>query len=111
MSCASCALRIEQKLRKLPGVIETAVNFATENTIVEYDDQETGREALEETVKSLGFEVIPTPAQERFTENQVKLQISGMTCAACATKIERKLNKSAGVAKTAVNLGAEQANV
>lgn len=37
--------------------------------------------------------------------------INGMTCAACASKIERKLNKMEGVHEAVVNLVTEKASV
>jgi Cu+-exporting ATPase len=40
----------------------------------------------------------------------VDLDISGMTCASCATRIERKLNKIPGVEAT-VNFATEKARV
>ena len=40
----------------------------------------------------------------------VELQISGMTCAACANRIERKLNKLDGVVAS-VNYATEKAKV
>jgi Cu+-exporting ATPase len=42
--------------------------------------------------------------------SQVELHISGMTCASCANRIERKLNKMDGVSAT-VNYATEQAKV
>lgn len=39
------------------------------------------------------------------------LQISGMTCAACATRIEKGLNKLPGISKATVNLAMETANI
>jgi Cu+-exporting ATPase len=47
-----------------------------------------------------------TPA----TSEQVRLEIDGMTCASCATRIERRLNKLDGVAAT-VNYATEEAAV
>ncbi len=49
-----------------------------------------------------------TPAPGVTTE--VELSISGMTCASCASRIERKLNKLDGVAAT-VNYATEKAKV
>uniref|UniRef100_UPI003C6CF080 cation transporter n=1 Tax=Globicatella sulfidifaciens TaxID=136093 RepID=UPI003C6CF080 len=37
--------------------------------------------------------------------------VNGMTCAACASKIERKLNKMEGVHEAVVNLVTEKASV
>ena len=44
------------------------------------------------------------------SRESVRLALEGMTCAACATRIERKLNRLEGVAAT-VNLATEQATV
>ena len=44
------------------------------------------------------------------TDNQVELAITGMTCASCANRIERKLNKLDGVTAT-VNYATEKAKV
>ncbi|HEY7849146.1 MAG TPA: cation transporter, partial [Ktedonobacterales bacterium] len=37
MTCASCAMRIEKGLKKLPGVADASVNLATERATVRYD--------------------------------------------------------------------------
>ncbi|WP_336623294.1 heavy metal translocating P-type ATPase [Nocardioides cremeus] len=47
---------------------------------------------------------------ERGTEVDVDLAITGMTCASCANRIERKLNKLEGVSAT-VNYATEKAHV
>ena len=52
---------------------------------------------------------ITDPARPEHAE-QVELQISGMTCAACANRIERKLNKLDGVTAS-VNYATETARV
>jgi Cu+-exporting ATPase len=46
------------------------------------------------------------PAGERLD-----LPITGMTCAACASRIERSLNKASGVASATVNLATERATI
>ncbi|GLY14046.1 carbonate dehydratase [Kineosporia sp. NBRC 101677] len=51
-------------------------------------------------------EVRPTTGPQR----QVELSIGGMTCATCATRIEKKLNRMDGVDAT-VNLATERAHV
>jgi Cu+-exporting ATPase len=43
-------------------------------------------------------------------DRQVELAIGGMTCASCATRVERKLNKLDGVTAT-VNYATEKARV
>ena len=45
-----------------------------------------------------------------MTEHVVELEIGGMTCASCATRIEKKLNRMDGVVAT-VNYATEKAQV
>ncbi|RNC29138.1 MAG: Copper-exporting P-type ATPase A [Candidatus Dichloromethanomonas elyunquensis] len=108
MSCAACAARIEKKLSQLEGVKQGTVNLAMARAVVEYDDTLLNRDKIVEAVKSLGYDV-----REEMTgnANKVNLAISGMSCAVCATKIEKKLNKLEGVTQAAVNLAAEKAVV
>lgn len=44
-------------------------------------------------------------------EQQATLQITGMTCSACATRIEKGLSRMEGVSRANVNLALEQATV
>lgn len=106
MSCAACAARIEKGLHKLPGVAAVNVNLALERASIEYDETQLRREQVDEVIQKLGYEVIPDDADE-----QVTLKISGMTCAACSARVEKKLNSLDGVAQANVNLGTEKATV
>ena len=51
-----------------------------------------------------------TTASQRPTHESVELLLTGMTCASCANRIERKLNKLDGVSAT-VNYATEKAKV
>ena len=99
MTCAACAARIEKQLNKLPGV-EAAVNFAPERASIRYSGADVTATRLVETIRKTGFEVPPAT---------LDLAIGGMTCAACATRIEKQLNKLEGV-EAVVNLAAEKAH-
>ncbi|MEW6208501.1 MAG: heavy metal translocating P-type ATPase [Acidobacteriota bacterium] len=55
MTCASCALHVEQGLQKAPGVHTAAVNFATSRATVEYDAAATDVSRLIATVKETGY--------------------------------------------------------
>ena len=48
---------------------------------------------------------------EGAPEQQVTLPIKGMTCASCASRIERALQRTPGVSEAAVNLATERAEV
>ncbi|KRA23532.1 carbonate dehydratase [Microbacterium sp. Root61] len=59
MTCASCAMRIERKLNKLPGV-EATVNYATEKARVHADGVDT--DELIAAVRSAGYDAaVPLP--------------------------------------------------
>jgi P-type Cu+ transporter len=48
---------------------------------------------------------------EVAVEARVSIPVTGMTCAACATRVQRKLERGAGVREAAVNFGTERATV
>lgn len=102
MTCAACANRIEKNLSKLKGVKKVNVNLATEKASITYDPVEASVETMIEKVKKTGYGV---------HEEKVKLNIIGMTCAACANRIEKSLKKVEGVTNAAVNLATETASV
>src|SRR3989339_768073 len=55
MHCASCAGIIEKSLKKVPGVKEANVNFASEKARVLYDKSITTIDKLSEAVKKSGY--------------------------------------------------------
>ncbi|MCH5586093.1 heavy metal translocating P-type ATPase [Shimazuella sp. AN120528] len=102
MTCAACANRIEKGLKKVEGVSEANVNLALETATVSYDTSQTNAKELEEKISSLGYGTV---------KETVELQLTGMTCAACANRIEKGLNKLPGVSKATVNFALETARV
>ncbi|PHF49099.1 copper-translocating P-type ATPase [Bacillus toyonensis] len=102
MTCAACANRIEKGLKKVEGVHDANVNFALEKTKIMYDPTKTNPQHFKEKVESLGYGIVSDKAE--FT-------VSGMTCAACANRVEKRLNKLDGVNKATVNFALESATV
>ncbi|MCM3790795.1 heavy metal translocating P-type ATPase [Domibacillus indicus] len=102
MTCAACAVRIEKGLNKLEGVENASVNLALEKSQIKYDPAKTNVEAIQKKIEDLGYGVI---------KEKKEFDITGMTCAACATRIEKGLNKMEGVANANVNLALERASV
>ena len=100
MTCAACSARLEKNLNKLPGV-KAAVNLASEKSSIEFDPALTSPAELVQAIQKTGFSV---PDQE------VVLELEGMTCAACATRIEKVLNRIDGVSAT-VNFATEKARI
>ncbi|MBC7263776.1 MAG: copper-translocating P-type ATPase [Chloroflexi bacterium] len=102
MTCANCAINNERALKKVPGVSDASVNFASERATVTYDPTVSDVKALIAAVEDAGYRV----AVER-----AELPISGMDCASCALSIERSLEKVDGVIEAVVNFATEKASV
>ncbi|PEU77338.1 heavy metal translocating P-type ATPase [Bacillus cereus] len=102
MTCAACANRIEKGLKKVEGVHDANVNFALEKTKIMYDPQKTNPQQFKQKVESLGYGIVSDKAE---------FIVSGMTCAACANRVEKRLNKLEGVNGATVNFALESATV
>lgn len=106
MTCAACAQRIEKAVGKMDGISEASVNFATEKLSLMYDEEKLSAEQIKETIEKTGYGVI-----DETPKSGVTIPIGGMTCAACAQRIEKALNKTDGVTKASVNFATEKATV
>ncbi|CRK80891.1 heavy metal translocating P-type ATPase [Neobacillus massiliamazoniensis] len=102
MTCAACSARIEKGLKKMGGVQAANVNLALEKATVQYNPEETDVENFIKKIKDLGYDI---------QSEKVELSIIGMTCAACAARIEKGLKKLDGVNQAFVNLALETANI
>jgi Cu+-exporting ATPase len=100
MTCAACSSRVERGLTRMPGVNSALVNLATETATVEYDPAAVGPSDFVQKVEQLGY-TVPT--------EKLELKVSGMTCAACSARVEKRLKATPGVVSAAVNLVAEKA--
>jgi len=115
MTCAACALRVEKALAKVPGVGRASVNLATERATVQAEPS-VALDSLLAAVRKAGYDAIPSAAEPAAgvasgTPEVAELAIGGMTCAACAMRVEKALAKVPGVASVSVNLATENANV
>ncbi|MDR2499900.1 MAG: heavy metal translocating P-type ATPase, partial [Treponema sp.] len=105
MTCAACAGRIEKTVRKIEGVTTATVNLASEKLFLEYQDTQT-LSSVREAVVKIGYEVLDKPKGSAVT-----IPIGGMTCAACAQRVEKALKKLEGVESAGVNIATEKAAV
>ncbi|MFM0241131.1 heavy metal translocating P-type ATPase [Paraburkholderia phytofirmans] len=117
MTCASCALRVEKALAKVPGVTRASVNLATERARIE-SDAGVDPETLANAVRKAGYDATlsdststETPAPVAEAQHSTELAIGGMTCASCAMRVEKALAKVPGVVGATVNLATETATV
>ncbi|MCF8020168.1 MAG: heavy metal translocating P-type ATPase [Vallitaleaceae bacterium] len=64
MTCTACALTIEKQLGKMEGVQSVAVNYATEQMQVTYDDKQLDIKAIQDAVVKVGYEAIDASKEE-----------------------------------------------
>ncbi|WP_174923343.1 heavy metal translocating P-type ATPase, partial [Burkholderia paludis] len=110
--------RVEKALAKVPGVTRASVNLATERAAV---DAAAGVSAsqLADAVKQAGYGATPTASDAAIpaavappaTPAGIELDIDGMTCASCVSRVEKALAKVPGVTRASVNLATERATV
>lgn len=101
MTCAACSNRVEKVLNKMNGV-NAQVNLTTEKARVEYDPDTASIDDITSKVEKIGYGI---------QLDKSELDITGMTCAACSTRIEKVLNKQAGIKQATVNLATESAAI
>jgi P-type Cu+ transporter len=101
MSCASCVSHVEKALRKVAGVQDVSVNLATELATVQGDGA-IAIGPLVAAVEKAGYLV---------RQQEITLDIEGMSCASCVSRVEKALYKVAGVQSVAVNLASEKATL
>jgi Cu+-exporting ATPase len=99
MTCASCAMRVEKALTKLPGVARASVNLATETATVNLSDAAADPDALIAAVRKAGYEATliappetttaadatahaaPTPAVDRKRDQARRELAAVLACA------------------------------
>ena len=105
MSCAACAARIEKVLAKQEDVIEATVNFATEKLNIEFDPDKISLETITQCIEQAGYGVVAALPAE------TSIAIRGMSCAACAARLEKVLTQQPGVTSASVNFATEKAHI
>ncbi|WP_068086874.1 heavy metal translocating P-type ATPase [Polycladidibacter stylochi] len=107
MSCAGCAAKLEKNLNAAEFVATATVNFALENATVHPLPGATPQQVID-LAADLGYEAtLKLPADTA----SVSLAITGMSCAGCAAKLEKKLASAPGVYEASVNFALETAEL
>ncbi|MEG1482470.1 heavy metal translocating P-type ATPase [Clostridium sp.] len=109
MTCASCSARIEKVLNKTEGIENAIVNLATEKATVTYDKGSISPKDIIDKVKKTGYDA--EEIKESSNLSNAHFKVKGMTCASCAARIQKVVNKMEGVDDASVNLAAENMNV
>ncbi len=106
MSCASCALKIEKNLRKKKGVVEAAVNFASQTAAISYDSALVSAADIEKVIKDTGYEVIKSSG-----ERTVEFKVIGMGSDHCAGVVKKAVERLQGVKTVETNFPNSYASV
>ena len=101
MHCASCVSRVEQSLNNVAGVEEVTANIANGRVkISAYESVDSSQ--IAKAIKEVGYKVF-------FDE--IQLKILGMSCATCASRIEKNVKRELGVIDIAINLANNSAKL
>ncbi len=104
MTCSACANRVERAISKLEGVEKANVNFATEILTVDFNKENLNSHKIEEAVVKAGYGVKKNVKTYNF-------KVEGMTCSACANRVERVTKKLDGVENATVNFATEKLTI
>ena len=126
MHCGGCTGRVQRALAAVPGVVDAAVDLdAHAATVTAQDTVEPGR--LVDAIREAGYRAAvreaaveaattthaahalrdetPSAAAAALTPAAtIELDIDGMTCASCVSRVEKALAKVPGVTRASVNL-------
>ena len=102
MSCANCALKIEEVLSETEGVEEASVSYASGQAKVVYDPGRLSQQELVDRINQLGY---------RAAVEKIEWPVSGMHCASCVSRIENSLLHHQGVVKATANLATAKVSI
>src|SRR6266700_3789402 len=98
MTCASCSMRVEKGLKKVPGVLDAQVNLATERATVTYQPTATDLQQMVQKVEKVGYKAIPLdqPAQPSSLPSanvQTEKRVASSTSEAARQEEDRSQRK------------------
>jgi Cu+-exporting ATPase len=102
MHCVACATNVERALKKLPGVAEVGVNYASGKATLIQENASLDASGIVKAVTEAGYGVTTTTAC---------FSVPTISCASCVATIERTLNRSRGVVAARANLAAKTVDV
>jgi len=113
MTCASCASTVQRAALRTDGVLEARVNVMSGRVLVktvtgDAAGQEERARSIVDDIEVAGFDahVVKTTSGPRGKAQsaEVVLQVEGMTCASCASTVQRAALRTDGVLEARVNV-------
>lgn len=102
ISCQGCVSTIEKKLGELSGVSKVRAHLADSSVEAVFEPDSISAEQLRKRLDDLSYTV---------ETSRVTLDVEGMHCAACVSRIEKDLGKQPGIMSARVNLAEQTAQV
>lgn len=77
MTCTSCEMRIENKLKKLEGIVEVKAIYSSSNVYVTYDADRIKLHAITEEIEKLDYKVKNKPGNQAAAAKEDNRKSSG----------------------------------
>lgn len=74
MTCASCAQAVEKEIKKLKGIDEVSVNFATERAKIIYDPYSTRISEIKGAIEKAGYKPLEIQTSDQVDEEKERRQ-------------------------------------
>lgn len=107
LNCASCADKIERRVKEVQGISSVSLNFITKTMLIEVEEAssiDTVTAKVKEIVRNLEPHVVVREKKVDRTTKKAFL-LMGLICSSCAKKIEEKLKGLKGVKSVYIDLG------
>jgi len=102
MTCASCVLKVQNNLQKLPGVKNAIVNLVTEKAMIEIaPDTELNLKDVIKSVRAIGYDV---------AIQKISIPVEGLASAS-ASIVESSISKLNGIVNVNINPATENITV
>lgn len=102
LTCTNCAATVSTNVKKIPGVTNADVDFASEKLNVSFDESIVNEKDIIALVKKIGYGI---------AIGKTELPITGLKDSTDALVLEKALLKLDGVILTHVNYTSEHANI
>lgn len=104
LDCADCAVKLENRIVSMPGVQNAQLNFAASKLTVEHT---ASVDVILKRIFDAGYRAEVESGKETLVS---EFHISGLDCADCAAKLEKRIASLAGVQEATINFGAGKLN-